>query len=1058
MRKRNKLPAWVCLTFICTLFISLSSIAQTRKISGNVKDEEGSPLPNATVSIKGTKTITSTNANGVFTLDLPANAKTLVVTYVGMGKKEIAVGTGDVLEVTLKSSATSLSDVVVVGYGTRRRAEVSSSISSVSERDIKNLPVAGADQALQGKVAGVTVNSNSGQPGAGISVRVRGITSVNGNEPLYVIDGVPLLTSTTSTSQDQLGGTAGQNRQSVLATINTSDIASIDILKDASAQAIYGSLGANGVVLITTKRGKTGEGKLAYDVYYGWQGIQKKLPLMNLRQYAEYYNSVVGEKTVGGLDSIGEFKDPSLLGDGTDWQDAIFQTGNIQNHQLSFSGGNGKTTYFMSGNYYDQKGIIIGSGFKRYAARISVDQQVKSYIKAGMSANMSRTDQKITLTDGQQSVTDLMLYNSPATPVKGLDGSYLSTATIQGVPFGNTQNPVALALLRNVNAKQTKLFGNIYVELQLAKHFTIRNQLNYDFQSNENIAFQPRILNQQTGQLIIGPNRYRQDNANSFYWGNQTYITYNNTFAGKHSVNVQVGHEAAASKYSNDFVTVINTTQNLQSLNAGTVDPSQTGGGKYDWAQESYFGRLSYTFDNRFSVTGVVRRDGSASFGPGKRYGTFPAVSAGWTVTNENFAKDWKNINYLKVRAGYGLVGNSNTGANNYTTNIRLASSAAGLFGQTNAPGVPANVGNPDLGWESVKTWNAGIDLSILKNRVDITVDLYKKVTTNMLLSTILPVFAGLDPTPPNNAYQDIEPPVTNAGEMTNKGIDISITTQNIVNKNFTWKTSIIFSKYTNVLNRLNSEAASIAGYSPTFTPRLITLTVPGQPVGSFYGFVGDGLFRSMDELNNGTGYPLPVSQTGIWLGDVRYADLDGNKLLDDKDVTFIGNPNPSFTYGITNTVTFRDFDLSLFITGSQGAKIYNFSRMQTEALFSVYQNQSTAVMDRYTESNPNGSLPRYNQWNTNNLRISDRFVEDGSYLRIQNISVGYKVPVKWSGKAKMSSARIYFSAQNIHTFTKYKGYDPELGAFNGNITRMNIDYGHYPNPRTYTIGANIEF
>jgi TonB-linked SusC/RagA family outer membrane protein len=689
---------------------------------------------------------------------------------------------------------------------------------------------------------------------------------------------------------------------------------------------------------------------------------------------------------------------------------------------------------------------------------VSVDQQVKSFIKAGMSANLSRTDQQITLTDGQQSVTDLMLYNSPATPVKGFDGSYLSTATIQGVPFGNTQNPVALAMLRNVTAKQTKVFGNIYADVHFLKNFTLRNQLNYDFQSNENIAFQPKILNQLTGQLIIGPNRYRQDNANSFYWGFQTYLSYNNTFAAKHGVNIQVGHEAAASKYSNQYATVINTIQNLQSLNAGTIDPSQTNGGKYDWAQESYFARATYTFDNKYSVTGTVRRDGSASFGPGKRHGTFPAVSAGWTVTNENFAKEWKRVSYLKIRAGYGLVGNSQTSGNNYTTNIRLASSAAGLFGQTNAPGVPANVGNPDLGWESVKTLNGGVDVSLLNGRIDISVDLYKKTTTNMLLSTVLPVFAGLDATPPNNSYQDIEPPVTNAGEMTNKGIDISLSSQNIIKKNFTWKTNIIFSKYTNVLNKLNSEAASIPGYSAEFTPKLITLTVPGQAVGSFYGFVTNGLFRSMDDLNNGGTYPLPVGQTGTWLGDIRYADLNGDKVFDDKDVTFIGNPNPKFTYGITNTFTYTNFDLSIFLTGSQGAKIYNFSRMKTEALFSVYQNQSTAVMDRYSEANPNGQIPRYNQWNTNNLRISDRFVEDGSYLRIQNISVGYRLPIKLSGKVKMTSARIYFSAQNLHTFTKYKGYDPELGSFNGNITRMNIDFGHYPNPRTYTIGANIEF
>lgn len=1045
--------------FLCALCFTITVVAQSRKVSGTVKDDKGNALANATITIKGTRTAVVSDENGVFGITIPSGNPTLVVSYVGMVKKEVSSGTS-FIEITLMPVAASQSEVVVIGYGSKRRAEVTSSISSISERDIKNLPVAGADQALQGKVAGVSVTSNSGQPGGGVSVRVRGITSVTGgNEPLYVIDGVPILTSSNSISHDQLGGVPGQNNQSVLATLNPSDITSIDILKDASAQAIYGSLGGNGVVLITTKRGRAGEGRLTYDVYYGWQTLQKKLPLMNLREYAEYYNSVVGEGTVGGLDSIGEFANPSLLGKGTDWQDAIFQTGNIQNHQLSFSGGKEKTTYFFSGNYYDQKGIVVGSGFKRYAARVSVDQQVKTFIKAGMSANLSRTNQKITVTDGQQSVIDLMLYNSPATPVKNFDGTYAGTTTIQGASFGNTTNPVALAMLRNVEAQQSKVFGNAYAEVTFLKHFSIRNQLNFDYQLSQNTAFQPLIRNDATGVLIIGPSRLREDRNTSIYWGFQTYATYNNTFAGKHYVNVVAGHEAGESKYNNVYATVTNLTLNMQSLSAGTVDPSQTGGQKGEWAQEGYFARVNYTFDNRYSASGSVRRDGSVSFGPGNRIGYFAAGSVGWTVTNEHFTENWKHINYLKLRVGAGAVGSSGTsGSNQYSTNIRLATNATGLFGQPGTPGVPANVGNPFLSWQSVNTYNVGVDASILKNRIDVTVDVYKKVTTEMILPTVLPIFAGLDPVPPNNAYQDIEPPVTNAGQMTNTGIDISINSQNINRKNLTWKTGVVFSRYKNVLNKLNSEAASLAGYSAAFSPVLLTLTKPGQAVGSYYGFVTDGIFRTAGELNNGITYPLAISPTGIWLGDIRYKDLDGNKKVDDKDVTFLGNPNPDFTFGITNTVNYKDFDFSLFLSGVVGGDIYNFSRMQTEAMFSVYQNQLNTVKDRYTASNPNGSLPRYNQWNTNNLRISDRFVEDGSYLRIQNVSLAWRVPAKWAGRAKMSSARIYISAQNVHTFTKYSGYDPELGSFNGNITRMNIDYGHYPNPRTITIGANIEF
>ncbi len=1047
-----RLTAW-CISLLLTSAVR----AQDKTITGVVSDANGVPLTNATVSYLPAKRSSTTDGTGSFRIVVPVNAKNLTVSYVGMINQSVDVEGQTLISVRMKETDGKLSEVVVIGYGTAKRANVTSSISSISEKDIKNLPVAGADQALQGKVAGVSVTSNTGQPGGGVSVRVRGITTTGNNEPLYVIDGVPILTSSTSTPQDQLGGVAGQSTQSVLATLNPNDIASIDILKDASAQAIYGSLGGNGVVLITTKKGRSGEGKLNYDVYYGWQARQKKLPLMNLQQYAQYYNSVVGEGTVNGLDSIEEFKNPSILGKGTDWQDEIFQTGTIQNHQISFSGGKDKTTYFFSGNYYDQAGTVVGSAFKRYAARISVDQQVKSWLKAGVSSNLSRTNQKITVTDGQQSVISLMLYNSPATPVKDVDGNYVSTATISGVPFGNSQNPVALAELRDVHAEQSKVYGNLFTDVTFLKDFTFRTQFNYDFQVNQNSAFQPNIR-YDNGVTAIGPARLRKDKNSSLYWGLQTYLNYTHTFR-KHYVNAVVGHEASESKYDNEYVSVTNLTLNLPSLSAGTIDPAGTGGGQGEWAQESYFARLNYTYNNKYSVSGSVRRDGSVSFGPDKRIGYFAAGSAGWTISNEDFAKNWRTLTYLKLRVGAGSVGSSNTsGGNLYTTNIRLATNATGLFGQAGTPGVPANVGNPFLSWASINTYNAGVDAGLFKGRIDVTVDVYRKVTTDMILATVLPIFAGLDPNPPNNSYQDVEPPTTNAGKMTNTGIDLGITTYNIQNKDFSWKTNLIFSHYKNELNALNSESAALYGYSPEFTPLLLTYTKPGQAIGTFYGFVTDGIFRSMAELNNGITYPGGISPTGTYLGDVRYKDLNGNKVLDDQDVTFIGNPNPKFTYGMTNTFSYKGIDLSVFLTGVYGSKIYNYSRMLTESIYSVYQNQLTTVLDRYTASTPNGKLPRYNQWNNNNLRISDRFVESGSYLRIQNLAIGYNLPANWVRHAKMASARIYASAQNLHTFTKYKGYDPELGSYNNDITRMNIDYGRYPNPRTFTIGANIEF
>lgn len=1043
-------------SFVLFLFFIPSLLfAQNKSFTGNVVDDKNAPLGGVTVTVKGTKTAVITNDQGIYAIQTAASSPVLVFSIIGYTTQEVAAA--DAKKVTMASSTSTLNDVVVIGYGTAKRSNVTSAIASVSEKDIKNLPVAGADQMLQGKVSGVSVTSNSGQPGGGVSIRVRGITSVNGAEPLYVIDGVPILTNTSSVGQDQLGGQAGQTQQSVLATINPSDIASIDILKDASAQAIYGSLAANGVVLITTKKGRSGEGKLSYDVYYGWQGVPKRLDVMNLQQYAQYYNSLVPEIRAagGGIDTIGEFANPAVLGKGTDWQDAIFQTGTIQNHQLSFSGGSNKTTYFFSGNYYNQTGTVIGSGFKRYSLRANIDQQVKSWLKAGITANLSRTDQDITFTDGTDAVTNIVLFNSPATPIKNAAGQYITTASIGNIAFGNGSNPVATALLRDVTAQQSKAFGSIYAEVQFTKWLSLRNEFNFDFQLNQNRAFQPYIVND-ANQILLSPSRLREDRNNSLFSLVRNYLTFNNTY-GKHSINAVVGHEAWVSRYDNQYTTATNLNLNIESTGAGTIDAANTGGGHGTSALDSYFGRANYTFDNKYSLSASIRRDGSSNFGPNKKYGYFPAASVGWTVTNENFAKNLKVLNYLKVRGGIGAVGNQNSPVSNaYSTNIRLFSTAP--FG---AGGVPANVGNPNLSWESVVTYNGGVDATLFNRRIDISVDVYKKVTTDMILSSTLPIFAGLDPTPPSNSYQDIEPPVTNAGKMTNTGIDISITSYNITNKNFSWKTNLIFSHYKNLLNSLNSPTVVLFGNANDFTgsSSVVNLTQAGRPVGSFYGYVTDGLYRTQADLDKAilpTG--LTVGPTGVYLGDVRYKDLNGDGAIGSEDVTFIGDPNPDFTYGLTNTFSFKGIDLSIFLQGVQGDQIFNWTRKYTEALNSRYTNQLATVLNRYTVDNTTGNLPRYNEYNNNNLRNSDRYIEDGSYLRIQNVALGYNLPKDFIGKAKISNVRVYVSAQNLYTFTKYSGYDPEIGSYNRSVLSQNVDNGHYPNPRTVTVGANIEF
>jgi len=1054
-----KIPKSYLLLLLLTIAAGFAKAQDVSKlISGSVQDEKGNPLQGASVSVKNAKNATvTTDVNGNFVIKVPAAATTVMVTYVGMKPVDVAVDGKTNVAVVLKGADSRLGEVVVVGYGTRRRAEVTSSISSISEKDIKNLPVAGVDQAMQGKVAGVTITNNSGQPGGGISVRVRGITSATGNnEPLYVIDGVPMGGKKSSLEQNFLGGGSGQTTQSVMATLNPADIASIDILKDASAQAIYGSQGANGVVLITTKRGKSGEGKISYDTYFGLQQVPKKLKVMNLRQFAEYQNSLLADLnsvTGGAQDTIAEFKNPALLGEGTDWQDEIYQTGRLQSHQLSFSGGQGKTTYYFSGGYFDQQGTLIETKFRRYTLRMNIDHQVKSWFKAGISGNMSRSDQKVGLSDGFDAVTSTVLYNSPAAPVRNVYGDYIGTTVVGGTQFGSISNPVVLAKFRDVREVSTKVFGALYGEIEFIKGLTFRNQLNYDFNLGANKAFQPEVKNGDTTQNnIINIAQLREERSNSIYVGLQSYLNYTKTW-DKHAVYATLGHESQYSSY--DYINASRVRQqlNLPSLATGVGGNNSgetIGAGQGEWSMESYFARINYTYNNRYSISGSVRRDGSSNFGPEKRYGYFPAVSASWTVTNEPFAQGLKNLSYLKLRLGAGAVGNQEVGGNNlYKSNIAAPITAP--FG----PGsLPFNVANPKLGWEAVKTYNAGIDLTTFNKRVEISIDVYKKVTTEMLLPVQLPALSGL-----GTNYNDIRTPTANGGQVTNKGIDISITTYNVQNKDLNWKTSIIFSHYKNRLDFLNSPDAALAGDFDEYGDKpLVTLSQQGLPLGSFYGYVTDGLFREMKDLNTGMNWGLPVQPDKQWLGDVRYKDLNGDNIIDGKDVTEIGNPNPKFTYGMTNTVTYKGIDLSVFVYGSYGAKIFNYARRQTEGLRNQFSNQLETVMDRYTSTNTGGSLPRYNQWHNNNFRISDRFVESGSFLRIQNISLGYSLPKNMISKAKLTNAKLYVSVQNLHTFTKYSGYDPELGAYNSRITLMNIDNGHYPNPRSFTIGANIEF
>lgn len=1039
---------------------SVSALVQSgmlqKQLSGRVTDSQsGGGLPGVSVVVKGTTVGTVTDASGAFQLNAPDDAKILVFSFIGYTTEEVAVGTQTTFNITLLPDIKSLNEVVVIGYGEQKREDVTGAISSVKGDAIKNIPQPSVDQLLQGRAAGVMVTNNSGQPGSVASVRVRGITSLTGsNEPLYVIDGVPVSgdgTNAATSGRPANGGFAwggggnGQTALSPLAAINPNDIVSVDVLKDASATAIYGNRASNGVVIITTKRGKAGDSKITYDAFVGSQGLAKRLDVMDLREYAQFQNQMT--VTPGfGQPVRPEFADPSLLGPGTDWQREVFRNARMQSHQLGFSGGKEKLQYYISAGYLKQDGVVVGSGFDRYSLRFNLDNQVKEWLKIGTSLTTSRTKERITLNDDLEGIIASTLTQAPDIPVRNPDGSYGGPMTTTGneVPF----NPVAKALLIENYTTQFRVLGNIYTDIAFLKNFTFRTELGGDLGFGKVDQFKPTYKwGRAENPVALG----LKANNNNTFWILKNYLTYRNTFAGKHEITVMAGHEVQEARWNG----VSASRQGFPDNNTrelGVGDRLNQTGNSYagSFALESYFGRAIYSFGGKYTVTATLRADGSSKFAANRRWGYFPAVAAAWTLSNEPFVKNIAFLSNLKLRAGYGEVGNQNIP--NYLYGSPLASVATG-FGVTGFR--PSINPNPNLSWEAATQTNVGLDVGFFNGRIDVAVDWYDKVSRNFLFQLPLPDFAGV------SGSGSIAPPMVNLGNMRNRGVDLAINSRNLTGP-LTWNTTLILSHYKNtVLDMSGLESVGTVQFG-FYT---VNKTVAGQPIGQFWGYQTDGLFRTQEELNaapaqfgpktDGSGNP----RNGNALGDVRYRDVNNDGKIDQGDQTFIGNPNPLFTFGFTNSLSYKGFDLSIFLQGSYGNKILNFLRRRTQGLDRLYNNQLASSFDYWRADNPNASLPRLVAGEDNpNLFVSDRFVEDGSYLRIQNVSLGYVVPTALSNRLKMSRLRVYATVQNLYTLTRYSGLDPEIGAFNQNALLMNIDNGRYPTPRTYTVGLNVEF
>lgn len=1001
----------------------------------------GANLPGVSVIVQGTKNETITDFDGSFVLNNVEPKATLLFNYIGYKNLSIPADTKSFMQVAMVSDLEKLNEVVVIGYGTSKRKDINGAVSSIKASEIQDKPFTSIDQALVGKAAGVNVTQNSGTPGGGISVQIRGITSINGNEPLYVIDGTPVFAdkNNDSFSFSALGGGNGQTKNSALSGLNISDIESIDILKDASSTAIYGANGANGVVLITTKKGKKGKSKFTYETYLATQQITNTVDVLNLPEYATYQAKIF---KLNGEPVPFQYQKPNLLGNGTNWQDELFRTATMYNHQLSFSGEKEGTRYYTSLNYFDQEGIVLNSGFNRMSMRLNVDSNVKSWLKIGNNMSLSKSSQKVVRNDDRGGLVMNTLRQSPELPVRYADGSFAGPTTGLGSSANEATNPIALAEYNNAKNDRYKINGNLFADFTLIKGLVFRSELGYDLNFAKSSSFAPKYTLGNVSELL---NKSFKQQDQSFYWSLKNYLTYNKTFNEKHNFTFLLGQEAQESQYeylsgyrTGDFL-----NKNFTNLNIGDIDTALNGNGSGRWSMTSYISRLNYGFSDRYSFSASLRADASSNFGPNNKWGYFPSFAGGWTVSNEKFFEPLSNkINYLKFRVGYGAVGNQNIPPNRYQTILSLLSSPFGGVSPT-----IDNLGNPNIKWESLKSFNTGFELGMLNNRIKLDFDYYVKNSSDFLTKQIN-----------DESNQSALNYYLNTGEIVTKGIELTLNTRNIITEDFSWDSTIIFSKYNNELTSFQGDGKSLLG-KVQFDLYNVTRTTVGQPVGQFYGYVTDGLFKNAAELAAG-----PIQETGTGIGDIRFKDLNGDGKIDSKDQTSIGDAIPDFTYAFTNNFKYKNFSLSVVLTGSQGNKIYNFTRHYTDGIYpgfgDRFANVSTQALNAFEAGvNENTDVPRITLNDPNgNGRISNRFVEDGSYLRIQNVSFSYDLPSKIFENAVVSKVRLYLNVQNLYTFTKYTGFDPALGNLDQNITLSGIDLGRYPVPRVTSLGVNIEF
>ncbi|MGK9126076.1 TonB-dependent receptor [Olivibacter sp. SA151] len=977
------------LLMIFLFFICISGYGQGPTVRGVVKDISGDALPGVSVKVKGGTGGTTTDGNGQFTLKTPDSA-VLIFSYIGYQVKEEAVQGSSTLEITLLPSDQELDEVVVVGYGTQRKGDITGAVGVVSQEAFESRPNTQFGSILQGKTAGVQVSSPGGKPNAGLNIRIRGTSSItSSSDPLYVVDGVPIADTR---------------------SINPADIESMSILKDAASAAIYGAQGANGVVLITTKKGKEGKTRVDLNAYAGFSSVWRKLDVLNASQYREL------------MTALGRNTDWDRYTANTNWQDEVFQQGASQNYQLAFSGKSNKTTYYLSGGWTKQKGAVRSAEMDRYNFKVNLQQEVNNWLTLGTNLGYTRYHD-VDVADNQAVNQGGVIMGILSTPPN--IGIYNPNGTFTSNPFQDWENPLAFTDGSERGYRNQRVIGNAYAEITFLPGLKFRSNFGIDAGSGVYEYFLDPIRTSY-GRAQEGIGRYNTDQRN--YWIADNTLTYNKQLE-KHNFGALLGMVAQKTQWENSETerTGFSGTS-ITTPNAGSVIRIANVS-KREKANVSVIGRVNYDFDGKYLFTANFRADNSSNFGSENKWGYFPSFSAGWRLSKENFLNEVSWLDDLKLRAGWGIVGNDNVGEYAYWG--RVASDANYPFGGVISPGTrPSTLQNDNLKWEETKQTNIGLDISVFNARLNFSADAYLKKTSDLLLNVPVPRATGFD-------YV-----LQNAGALENKGLEFQVNSRNLAGA-LKWETDLNISLNRNKVSDLAGTTifgANISGRGD------LSYTTVGNPIGMFYGYV----FTGVDP------------QTG----DALYLRNDGtssnNPSPDDRRI--IGNPNPDFIYGLTNTFGYKNFGFSIFLQGSQGNDIYNGTRVETEGMIDA-KNQTTAVLDRWTSPGQLTNVPRAVPDNTNNSRNSTRFVENGSYLRVKSVTLSYNLPETLLSRLKLSNVKVYVTGENLFTVTNYKGFDPEVNAFtNTNDATQNkntfvgIDYGTYPQTRNLIFGLNVSF